>query len=79
VGGWCGSWAAGGGSCRILPAPVGLAAARPPDSGGEAAAAGQRQVQQPGQTQQQQQPVCSLSQQFLQDWLDSLGSLNTFG
>jgi hypothetical protein len=31
------------------------------------------------QQQQQQQPVCSLGQQFLQSYLDSLGSLNTFG
>jgi hypothetical protein len=27
----------------------------------------------------QQQPVCSLGQQFLQSYLDSIGSLNTFG
>ncbi|KAF8063746.1 hypothetical protein HT031_003603 [Scenedesmus sp. PABB004] len=81
-GGWAGGWsAAGGASCRIMP-PAGPAAAaaqervqpeqqpaQPPGGGGgslRAAAGGGGER-------------CSLGQLFLQDYLDSLGALNTFG
>lgn len=89
VGGWCGPWSAqaAGASCRLQP-PAGPAAAETPQdttqssqqqraasstgTSGEAAAGG-------AAAGKSKQPVCSLGQQFLQSYLDSLGSLNTFG
>jgi hypothetical protein len=76
-GAWYGSWAAdaAGASCRIMPA-AGPSAAAAAAAEAEAAATAASQQQRPAGVQQ---PMCSLGQQFLQTYLDSLGALNTFG
>lgn len=79
VGGWWGTWsAAAGPSCRIIMPPP------PPPPPGQTAEAlastADGQSQQAPSGREGVGPVrCSLGQSFLQDYLDSLGALNTFG